>query len=234
MCDGQQLHFLTFCVWGTSSEWERRGVTVGPQQSASIRRIHTHARTRWSSQDKPPEDSSMQPFIDTYRNHWIGRADNLQLENDFLPGKKRFSNMQSRFRSAMLAFLCRSQRARTEDKSHRFCLLDNPHKDAAAARDPKNPHGQIHTHTHTLSREILYTKKCKYALTVSPWMPKYRWLFYFIFLARSHPSASTWYKPVGFLNAHAFPASVKKMFLRLVSHQQEHSVRNLLQQLAEA
>lgn len=59
-------------------------------------------------------------------------------------------------------------------------------------------------------------------------------IFLFFFLARSHPSASTWYKPVGVLNAHAFPASVKKMFLRLVRHQQEHSVRNLLQQLAEA
>lgn len=44
-------------------------------------------------------------------------------------------------------------------------------------------------------------------LTVSPWMPEYRW-----FSARSHPSASIWHKPVGFIYAHAFPASVQRFF----------------------
>lgn len=43
-------------------------------------------------------------------------------------------------------------------------------------------------------------------------MPEYRWFFFLS--ARSHPSASTWHKPVGFLSAHAFSASVKKIFLR--------------------
>lgn len=47
----------------------------------------------------------------------------------------------------------------------------------------------------------------KRVLTVSPWMPEYRW-----FLARSHPSASTWHKTLGLLSAHAYPASVKRFF----------------------
>lgn len=87
-----------------------------------------------------------------------------------------------------------SQYVRIVDKSYCFCMLEYPPKRCCSPAGNSSatfseimfslPPTHTHIHAHTLSLTENYTirKKSKYVLTLSPWMPEYRWFIYlFIF-----------------------------------------------------
>lgn len=126
-----------------------------------------------------------------------------------------------------------SQNVRIVDKSYCFCMLEHPPKRCCSPAGNSSatfseivslPPPHTHTHAHTLSLTENYTIKIKanmYSLCHHECQSTGD-LFIYLFLALSHPSASTWLKPVGFLYAHASAASVKRFASEHNMHQWLH------------